>query len=331
MNRKKIKIGNKARKGILWVAKKGIDSTLGHVENYITAKQDQPEYPPIFIVGPARSGTTLIYQSIIYYFNVSYFSNSMTFFPSVPAITAKILSYVNGCSSPKNFSSNYGKVKGWNAPSQGHQIWIRWFPKNQSANRLEFSQANKRKLTGTLSYIEKCYQAPFVNKWPGFSVYLLQLASAFPNALFIRVQRDYLQNAQSILKGRYDLTGDPGKSISRVPVSYKQYEGRDYIEQVCAYLYGIEEQLKFDIQKIGSDKVFNVRYEDFCTQPLNIMRQLKDWYDSMSGRSISIRNNDFPDKFHISKTQKIDDSELEVLNRKLKELYFKFKLDNNFV
>jgi len=43
-------------------------------------EKKQNFYPPIFIVGAPRSGSTLLYQLLAYYYNFSYFTNYSSLF-----------------------------------------------------------------------------------------------------------------------------------------------------------------------------------------------------------------------------------------------------------
>jgi len=298
--------------------------TVGKVfrplESRIIRRQGQPHRPPLFIVGPARSGTTLIYQSIAYSLDVCYLSNVMVAFPDCPALVAKLVSYINGCDAPRSFSSHYGKTEGWRSPAQGYQIWSRWFPKEgEGTQDKDWTEYEKNELAGMVTFIEKVYNAPFLNKWPGFSVNILKLIEALPGAMFIRVQRDPMQTAQSILKGRRELTGDPNISISRVPNNYSNYMGRSYIEQVCAYLRGVEIQLDQESRKIGEEKFLTVRYENFCVAPQEELKKIIDWYYQVAECKLKVLSLDLP-AFEISTAQKVTPVEADALQECLLSL-----------
>jgi hypothetical protein len=300
-------------------------ATIGQLENYVTARQGQPAFPPIFIIGPARSGTTLIYQTIAYSLHVSYLSNLMVAFPEAPSLTAKFTSYMNGCNAPRSFSSKYGKTSGWRSPAQGYQVWNRWFPKEgEGTGKIDWSEQQQARLAGTVASIERSYNAPFINKWPGFSVNILPLLNALPESLFIKVQRDPLQNIQSILKGRYELTGKPDVSISRVPKGYSEYADRDYIEQVCAYFLGVERQINQDSKIVGVEKVLTIKYEEFCLNPSARLRDIREWYSIMTGYELKMRNDYIPPTFIASQTQKVSTEELLALQACLQKLSSEF-------
>ncbi len=301
------------------VSRSLLNIMLGPLERRINLQYDLPQKPPIFIIGPARSGTTLVYQSIVYSTQVSYFSNAIALIPEFPSISTSLLSKFNGCNPPKLFNSKYGKTRGWHSPSQGDQIWSRWFPK-KSGEGIVHTDNERKQMTGTVSCIEKKFKGPFVAKWPGFSIYISHIAKLFPNAVFIWVQRDSLQNVQSVLKGRYELTGDPHVSFSRVPESYIKYNNSNYIQQVCAYVLGVEEQINKDIQKIGRNKCFNIQYEDFCKDPKESLNKFIQWYYDKTGFLLKIRNDDLPNSFTVSNSQKLSSEKVDALAKTLSEM-----------
>ena len=95
----------------LWALGRLLERALSH-------QGARPVWPPIFIVGPARSGTTLIYQGLTQAFRVSYFSNLAACFPMCPGVVGSTVARVGGCEPPPSFKSRYGKTRGWQAPSK---------------------------------------------------------------------------------------------------------------------------------------------------------------------------------------------------------------------
>ena len=63
-------------------------------------------YPVIFIIGPPRTGSTLLYQLITICFKVCYFSNFMMRFPFSPCYIAKLIAPFNACDPPNYFDSS---------------------------------------------------------------------------------------------------------------------------------------------------------------------------------------------------------------------------------
>lgn len=271
-------------------------------------------YRPAFIVGPARSGTTLIYQALTSAIECCYFSNLMSKYSFCPGALTKILWRVGLFDANSSYSSHYGKTPGWNGISQGSQIWSRWFPKSSGS----VSQANEQVrldcLIDLVEFIQKTTRRPFVNKWPGLSVYIPSLISAFPDALYFRVTRDPIETALSVLNGRRKLVGDEAVSISRVPDSYEVFQGMPPCHQVVAYVLGVEVQLDRDLEAV-TDNVFEVRYESFCTDPERLRQEIVEWYLARQVMPVAVRRAISPVAIRASAFRCADTNDLTAVRQ----------------
>jgi len=298
MNSTKI---NKRLKNLL---SKFIQTNLGNVESLLLNKvEEYPMYPPIFIIGPARSGTTPAYQLFIYSFDLCYFNNIMSK-TRLPVICNNITHFFNK-KVEHDFKSNYGKTKGLFGPSQGHSIWNKWYTNyNFQDTKKNVTELEKNTIRKTIASIEKSNNAPFINKWPGHSVHLLSLFNVFPDAIFIWIKRDFSFNAQSVLKGRTDLLGDPYKSISRLPKKSEKYKNEHYITQVCEYVKGIHEEIENASKIIGKNRFILVHYEEMCNSPAKIVNFVRKRYGEETGHEINLIRKKFPE-FSVSKKRKV--------------------------
>lgn len=288
-----------------------------NTESFLLSNSQKIKYLPVFIIGPARSGTTLVYQCIVKKFKVSYIPNSLLNLRFIPSLGVRFFLSDNSCNPDFDFKSNYGKIKGSNSPNQGNLIWGSWF-KGRGAD-LDFKESDMKDIRRFVSMFDKKFCMPFVNKWPGFSVYLDTLHEVFPEALFVRVRRDPLQTAQSVLKGRKDLKGDESLSISRLPSCYNNFIKSNYIEQVSAYVAGVELDIDSSEKKIGEDRFFHIKYDDLCKNPDKIMIELQQWYYRHSKYKLPLRDV-IPKNFKVSNNRKVEIDAFEKLKKSLSEI-----------
>ncbi len=256
---------------------------LAAVERLLLSRSDVvgPVLPPMFIVGPPRSGTTLAYQLIAQGFRVCYFSNASSAFPSSPVQFSWLTRGIGGCEPSESFTSHYGRTPGWNSPHQGWQIWARWLPVDQRyvpAGSLEHRDLDD--MRRTVGLIERIYRQPFVNKWNGLNSMLNPLLEAFPNGVYIRVHRDPQQVVESILRGRQAVWGDTSHWLSTKPSTYASIVANsdDPIEQVCLQVRDVERDLDRDGANIGSERFLRVDYEELCNDPRGFLARLSSHY-----------------------------------------------------
>jgi hypothetical protein len=295
---------------------------LEPVENRLISADHEPSYSPIFIIGVPRSGTTLLYQIITYCFNVCYISNLVSRrFSNIPCVASYPLSLINGCNYPGHFKSWYGHISGWRAPSQAWKFWERWFPfEDQRYIRPEeISGSSIKKMRNTVLLMQDIYRRPFVNKTLNLGVRLLPLNRAFPEALFVRMRRNRIDIAQSILKGRKEYNGDINEWFSAKPLEFDRLSDKDYITQVCGQIYYLEMDMDRDIQRIGSNRCIDVQYEYLCRNPKGVIAAIKKFYNhNTCGERIEVRNNP-PRSFRPSNGQKCSDDEYRRLKKYLRD------------
>ncbi|MBM4137677.1 MAG: sulfotransferase [Nitrospira sp.] len=278
-----------------------LESSLGILEDHILSIKGtaQMTYAPIFIIGPPRSGSTLLYQIMTRYFKVCYFSNLMMRFPKSPITIAKLVSLIYSNKQPEfNFTNMYGETMGWKQPNQGILFWNRWFPNDNSyVGSGVISNRTIKGIRNTVALLQQIFDAPFVNKWQTNSVRILPLYEALPEALFVRIKRQLPFVAQSILIGKRKLFKDEMRWFSSKPKNYEQIKNKKPIEQVCEQVFSIEKDIDRDSKVIGENKFFTVHYEELCECPELIMNNIKKFYDKIQNFSPLGVNKNIPLSF----------------------------------
>lgn len=295
-----------------------LNELISPVEKHFLKKSSAPKFAPVFIVGPARSGTTLIYQALLKKFETSYFSNLAAKFFKVPLASTYVLQKLGlKFNDYATYKSNYGHISGLAAPSQSYPIWRRWFPRGM--HKGPKNEEQRTEMVRTVGGIEQKFQAPFANKWPAFSVYIPELVSVFPNAFFIRVTREYNEVAKSVLKGRRTIHHDATKSISQLPDNALPYQNLSPVKQVCAYVLGIESQISQDLLSVDEVRQITVSYEDFCKAPNKFLKEIGQKYEQANKAPLKIRDRGDLEPFSISTSKKVSDEEAKEIENCITE------------
>lgn len=305
---------------------KSVENSLMKIEESLLKEKPEPFHAPLFIIGPPRTGSTLLYQLIACHFKVCYFSNLMTRFPKSPVSLSKALSLIQGCNPQYGFESRYGETAGWKSPNQGIPIWFRWFPRDHSyVEKGVLSRQVLNEMRNTVLLIQKIFNAPFVNKWQANTVRMLPISEALPEALFIRIKRDPALTAQSILHGRRTMLNNEKEWFSTRPRKYETIRDKDILEQVCEQVFCIEEDIDHDSRTIGEDKFITVPYEDLCRSPRRVMDRIKDFYtkNRMLGKLES--RHEIPSSFLYDRSVQVNQEEYEYI----KNYFFRKNTSSN--
>src|SRR6056297_1412323 len=107
---------------------RGIRFFLHQTEKWVLMNsRKQLQNPPVFIMGPPRSGTTLLYQLLTQTCHFSYFSEFAASYNTFPFL-ATYLKKKHFGKDNQSFKSDFGRPRGLFAPSEAGEIWNRWFP-----------------------------------------------------------------------------------------------------------------------------------------------------------------------------------------------------------
>lgn len=290
------------------------------IEKAITKKYTL-KFPPIFIVSPPRSGTTLTRQVLAWTFPTSYFSNftSMSTLHAgrpLPITTAYLVKRF-GQTELGSFENSYGRTHGRSAPAEGETIWGYWFKARYTAvEPQDLSAEQQSQMYRAVAATENIFGAPFLNKTTTLSLRIRAIVKTFPQALFIQVTRDPLDSAQSIYLAR---TNRYPHWLGAMPKECEASEKRNIIEQVCDQIYYIEKNIAYERSILGDERFTSVAYKDLCDNPTREVGRIVEF---LAGHGVPAKiSNPLPGSFKFSQGQKIDETPYLVMKHYLDHLY----------
>lgn len=243
-------------------------------------------FPPLFIIGAPRTGSTLLYQLLVENFNLSYFNNIQSFFYGSPAIIAKLTNnFKYKKPSKKTLDSKYGYINGFFSPSEAGSIYKYWFGENDlSTHPSEFKMEIARK---TVSLLCSMQSEPFIGKNLSNAIRLRTISIVFPKTLFLWVKRDPLYTSQSLIMMRRNLHGSDHVWASIKPPTYTELINYDPFEQVIRQINDIDEYIYYKLEELGKDSYIILKYEDLCRTPYKVLDMIATSYKNMKGYELN--------------------------------------------
>lgn len=229
----------------------------------------QAPAPPVFIIGAPRSGTSLLYELMITRFRFAYMANAAHRFYRTPlAATHLFRQAIERWRG--DFTSRYGHIEGWGAPNEGGWIWQRWLPDADWDDGRDLDERTAAQLRSLLDGFAELFGAPFLNKNVMHSNRLRLMNRIWPNAVFVEVERDVLDNARSIVRaerasGGPEKHGDDWWSVR--PRLAGEFAGGPDTARAVAQVIGVARDIAADMAEIGEDRLLRVRYDLFCAAP----------------------------------------------------------------
>jgi len=234
-------------------------------------------FPPIFIIGAPRSGSTLVYQAMLDYFDFGYLSNLHCLFHGTPAFV-EYLTRPSRWRKKNHYNSEYGRIEGWGAPSECGEFWYRFFRRRPQFVPIDaVTNTNLRRLRGAVRNIGYRVKKPILFKNLNCALRLEPTITALPEAVFLVICRDELDNAHSILKGRKDIYGSYEEWLGLEPPSVEELKEFPSYKQVVLQIRHIHLLIDKARDEFGVSKFHDVRFEEFCCDPRKSFQTIGDF------------------------------------------------------
>jgi len=284
---------------------KVLNRTLHRIECGLLGAGSGPlRYPPVFILGAPRCGSTLLYQAMLDYFRLGYISNFHCKFFGAPSLAERAFR-LRGWREASSYRSDHGHVSGWGAPSECGSYWYRFF--RRKPQYVPLNEAPE----GCLGDLRRSLRA--IGAAMGRSVLFKNLLTALrlepvlmavPESIFIVVQRDWLDTAHSLLESRMKLHGDYGRWFSVEPPEIDSLRERPAHEQVVEQIRSIHALIDKE-RRPAPDRFMDVDYDLFCRDTHAVLERIGEF---LKLRGVALRAaGEVPCSFTVRKSIRIDE------------------------
>ena len=257
---------------VLRLLARPVDAMLKGKEARTRLSAHAAEMPVVLVVGAPRSGTTLVYQTLARYMDVSYVTNLTSMFPKSPVTATRLLNWLPKRDSA-DFRNFYGQTVRLDGPNDAFSLWNKWLGDDRYVPRTDLTQSEQQEMRSFFVAWSQAFGKPFLNKNNRNTGCLNLLSKVLPQARFVVVRRNPLLVAQSLINARQQVQGD--KSVGWGLHSHSSNTGQDplrYVDDVCDQILEIERQLDDQLSEIPPQRLVEVTYEGFCENPAESLR-----------------------------------------------------------
>jgi len=283
-----------------------------HLSSKIFVKsnaEDYPlPYPPIFIIGAPRSGSTLLCQVLTDYYDIGYLSNLHCKFYGAPHLVERLFHPSMKDYHKQKYTSYHGQTQGWFAPSECGEFWYQFFRRNPPYVTL--SDVDERKMISMKNSVGKlagAAQRPILFKNLYCSLRLKPIGKYLPESVFIVVTRKVIDNAHSILEGRKKALGVYDEWWSVEPPEVEKFKLLPPHEQAVEQIHSIYDLIAKDENEIGKDKFLWISYESLCS---NVRSTIEEISEFLSRNNVDLEQridtNGLPSSFEKREEVRID-------------------------
>ncbi|MFX0196992.1 MAG: sulfotransferase [Candidatus Hodarchaeota archaeon] len=293
---------------IEWVTR--YNSLLQYIDKLIPVEKGSIP-APVFIIGPPRSGTTLVYQLIAQCLDVGYINNFIARFWQAPILGTYLSERIYKVSPDEDFISSFGRTEGLGGVHEFGYFWRRFFDSTHSDYAEEILLENKLKLQREVHSMSSIFGRRLVFKNLTCGLRILPLSESFPGAIFIQVKRDIIENAISILKARRVYRGSERAWWSLIPKEIENLRKLSVESQIRAQIFSTYEAINRQIQAIGATLI-TIEYERACREPSSVIEMLADELQVMIRK---IPEKEFVPATHLPSDDPLEKNLIEVFNK----------------
>jgi hypothetical protein len=279
----------------------------------ILEQEATPGYSPpvIFILGMARSGTTLSSQ-LLASAGLAHVSNFVAKFWDSPAVGARIEKAVIQPQDKfrSSFESQYGVTTRLDEPHEFGYFWARFFDLGQETHNLSSDlrdKVDRYSLWANVTSLQRVYNRPLVfknNTWCSLQADLL--SEIFPDATFVVCRRDPIWIAQSIQRARIERYGDKESWWSIRPSTFVQLQSLPWYEQIARQVLDFELELNETLKNIQKNRIIPVEYKDLCANPNGLVERVIERLE-LIGVEHTMDTDALPAGFKSRDTQRLSD------------------------
>jgi hypothetical protein len=217
---------------------------------------------PIFILGPGRSGTTLLSRLMSRHPELAWFSGWTNRFPNWPQLS--LLSRLNDLTFLEKATRG---IRKWPKPAEAISIWNYCFPgfsqSNNDWDENQFDKSGAAKLTRLIeSHLKWQGKERFSTKYTGWPR-IRFLTAIFPDAQFVYIDRDPRAVVFSYMKLKWHFKRKP-HVLETMPMK----ERLDLYAKWYLGFYRAKKQYELD------KHYFQVYYEKLIRDPAAILQEI---------------------------------------------------------
>ncbi len=260
-------------------------------------------WPPIFLLGPPRSGTTVLYQILLQQLQLAFIPNLLAAVPGHLVKICRLAPWLVRGLGGEVRSSYHGFVPGLRSPSEAGKIIDRWFGAEPSAR-------DRASIRGHLAALSHAARSPVLLKALNLTPRLDALLAVFPRARFVRIRRDPRYVVQSVVEQREQLGLGVESWWSIEPPGWEEQLGRPVVEQAAWQVAALEGILD---RTLAGRPVADLDYEELCVDPAGAVARVAAAFDLSPAR----HPPPVPERLDAANSRRVDDATWSAIERAL--------------
>jgi hypothetical protein len=217
---------------------------------------------PVFILGPHRSGTTLVYETLARHPDVGYLNRYNKKLPGWPR-AAHLLTRLLGADDDK--------------PLESQPVWDRF--RSGASDAMGAEDATPAVVAWHRGLVSRVLalrgRTRFLAKYPRLSLRLAWLDAVFPDAVFLHVTRDWRAVVNSTLNRKTKRTKRGGGWFGVRISGWREMDDMPHDEAAAEQFRVVTSTLEEEGPRYG-ERYRVLSYEEFCADTVPVLRRVAE-------------------------------------------------------
>jgi hypothetical protein len=251
-----------------------LNAALQPFENTLPATKT-PTAPIFLFFGLPRCGKTFFSQLLTQGLDLGYVNNLAARLWRAPVTGMRLARLLGLEHGPSAFESDYGKTTRLTDPHDFHYFWQHWL----EIDRFPYDAELKRQaidwsaLGEQLRRMSAFWGRPALFKAIDATWFMTEIVAAYPQAIFVHLERDPIDCACSLAKGRLDNYGtlDHWYGQASAPADHARLVELPWHAQIAGQLRCLLELFSVGLARLPESNVLRFRYDLVCSDPESVL------------------------------------------------------------
>jgi len=266
---------------------------------------EQPEhFPTLHVVGPPRSGTTLLMQLLAAHLEVGYINNLIASFWRVPLYGIRLSKKLCPRPSESRFVSRYGRTEEISEPHEFGYFWKELLGYSDLAEPMAGHEEtiDWERIRVLLTAMTHAFAAPVVFKSFLVGWHAERMCRELTRTCVVQIRRDPADTARSLYGMRKNYGGSIDTWTSLKPREYEWLKDEPVWDQLVGQIHFLEKRFDKQVAEVDPARVLRVEYSRLCADPRGVLEQIRELLSRQMGDGTEIASRGTPPReFHLSR------------------------------
>ena len=283
---------------------------------------DQPErFPTLHVVGPPRSGTTLLMQLLAAHLDVGYINNLIAAFWRAPLYGIRLSRKLCPQAPESRFVSRYGRTEEITEPHEFGYFWKELLGCSDLSEPIEgqLETIDWERVRMLLTAMTHEFGLPVVFKSFLVGWHAERICHELSRTCVVQIRRDPADTARSLYGMRKNYGGSIDTWTSLKPREYAWLKDEPVWDQLVGQVHFLERRFDREVAGVDPARVLRVEYSRLCADPRGVLEEVRELLSGQMQDGVEVNSRGTPPReFRLSRGGEISGEQSALLSAALK-------------